>query len=70
MKQFIEATREQYDIIIFDTPPVGILTDAALIASQTDGALLVVASGKSEIDLLKLAKEQLNHAKANLIGRS
>ena len=68
MKQFIEATREKYDIIIFDTPPVGILTDAALIASQTDGALLVVASGKSEIDLLKQAKEQLNHAKANLIG--
>lgn len=68
MKQFIETIREKYDIIIFDTPPVGILTDAALIAAHTDGTLLVVASGKSEVDLLKLAKEQLNHAKANLIG--
>lgn len=68
MKQFIETIRELYDIVIFDTPPVGILTDAALIGTHTDGTLLVVASGKSEIDLLKLAKEQLNHAKANLIG--
>lgn len=68
MKQFIETIGELYDIVIFDTPPVGILTDAALIAAHTDGTLLVVASGKSEIDLLKLAKEQLTHAKANLIG--
>ena len=67
-KKFIQQVSTMYDRVIFDTPPVGILTDAALIGSQTDGTLLVVATGKSEIELTKKAKENLLNVKANLLG--
>ena len=68
LKNFIQQVSTMYDRVIFDTPPVGILTDAALIGSQTDGTLLVVATGKSEIELTKKAKENLLNVKANLLG--
>lgn len=68
LKNFIQQVSAIYDRVIFDTPPVGILTDAALIGSQTDGTLLVVAAGKSEIELTKKAKENLLNVKANLLG--
>ena len=68
MQTFIQEVREQYDRIIFDTPPVGILTDAALVSAHTDGTLLVVATGKSDIELTLKSKENLNNVKANLLG--
>lgn len=68
MKQFLKCVRNIYDVIIIDTPPVGILTDASLIAAESDGTLLVVASGKSSIDLTKKAHENLNFVDAHLIG--
>ena len=68
MKQFLEFVRNVYDVIIIDTPPVGILTDASLIAAESDGTLLVVASRKSSIDLTKKAHENLNFVGAHLIG--
>ena len=68
MQSFIQEVREQYDRIIFDTPPVGILTDAAIVSAHTDGTLLVVATGKSDIELTLKSKENLNNVKANLLG--
>lgn len=68
MKKFIEQISDSYDTVIFDTPPIGIFTDAALIGSKTDGVLLVVATGKSEVNLTIKAKENLQNVKANLLG--
>ena len=48
MTQFISNLKnsEDYDIIIFDSPPVIGLADASLIAEKTDGALLLVTTEK------------------------
>lgn len=43
MGQLIEKLSEDYDIVLLDTPPVGILADAVALAKYCDGALLVVA---------------------------
>lgn len=40
--------KENYDYIILDTPPVCMVTDAAVLASRVDGVLFVVMAGKSE----------------------
>lgn len=42
----LAATREQFDYIIIDTPPLGAVTDAALIAAKSDGTILVVGAEK------------------------
>ncbi len=68
MNTFFEKSKSFYDIIIYDTPPVGIVTDAALLAAKSDGTLLVVASGKTRIELTKQAKENLEKVNARLLG--
>lgn len=68
MSQLIETLRPLYDLIILDTPPVGQLTDAAIIGKMADGMILVVASGETNIDLAKFAKTNLLQAGVNILG--
>ncbi|WP_042149820.1 CpsD/CapB family tyrosine-protein kinase [Paucisalibacillus sp. EB02] len=68
MMKFITTVMDRYDVVIFDTPPVLVVTDATLIANQCDGTLLVVRAKKNEVKEVKKAKEQLCFAGANLIG--
>lgn len=68
MKQLMHKFREDYDIVILDAPPVGTVTDAALLSTIVDGTILVASSGVVEIDNLKRAKELLLKVNANIIG--
>ena len=61
MEQLINTLRDLFDVVIFDTPPVGLVTDAAIISSKLDGVVLVVASGKSQIEATLRAKENLQN---------
>jgi capsular exopolysaccharide synthesis family protein len=42
MRRVIQEAREAFDWVIIDTPPVGLLPDANLLAAMVDGAVLVV----------------------------
>lgn len=68
MKQFLEKIREDYDVIFIDAPPVGSVTDAAILSTVVDGTVLLAASGQVHIDALKRSKELLEQVKANIIG--
>ncbi|SES89379.1 capsular exopolysaccharide family [Oceanobacillus limi] len=68
MKEFISTVSDQYDLVVFDTPPVLAVTDSALVASQCDGALLVVRTKKNDVKDVEKAKEQLGFSGANLLG--
>lgn len=68
MKDLIQQLKQQYDVIIIDAPPVGVVTDAAILSTIVDGTILVVASGKTEIDGAKRAKQLLENVGARLVG--
>lgn len=68
MNHFFEASKMKYDVVIYDTPPVGVVTDAALLAAKTDGTLLVVACGKTQIELTKHAQDHLEKVNARILG--
>ncbi|MBS4178117.1 CpsD/CapB family tyrosine-protein kinase [Bacillus sp. FJAT-49731] len=68
MKQFFEEAALQYDLVIFDTPPVLAVTDAQVLANQCDGTILVVSSGKADVDNVKKTKELLQAANAKMLG--
>lgn len=68
MKHFIEVLSEQFDVIIFDTPPIVAVTDAAILAQEVDGVILVLASGKVKKEYAKRAKELLDQVGAKLLG--
>ena len=58
MDHFIKLAKENFDIIIFDTPPVGLVTDAAIISAKLDGVILAIASGKSQTEATLHAKRK------------
>ncbi|WP_316569298.1 CpsD/CapB family tyrosine-protein kinase [Neobacillus sp. YIM B06451] len=68
MKAFFEKAKEEFDMVLFDTPPVLAVTDAQILSNQCDGTILVVNSEKTEIDKATKSKELLVAAKANLLG--
>jgi len=68
MRAILERAKEQYDLVIFDTPPVLAVTDAQIMADFVDGAMLVVRSKVTELDAATKAVEALKPAKARLLG--
>ncbi len=46
-KDFIDSAKKKFDIILFDTPPSGLVTDAILLSRVVDEVIIVVESGKT-----------------------
>jgi protein-tyrosine kinase len=59
MRRLIEEARDAFDWVIIDTPPVGILSDANLLASMVDGAVLVVKAEATPHPLVQRAIDAL-----------
>jgi len=68
MKELIEKFKEQYDVILFDSAPVGTVTDASILGAICDGVILVTKSEAADIDRVKRAKEMLINVNANILG--
>jgi capsular exopolysaccharide synthesis family protein len=68
MEQFFEDAYRDYEVILFDTPPVLAVSDAQILANSCDGTILVVSSGRTEKDQVTKAKELLQSASGKLLG--
>ena len=68
MKQFIDEAKEEFDIILFDAPPVLPVTDAAILSKRTDATLLVYRTGKVPRAALRRAKVQIESVGATVMG--
>jgi capsular exopolysaccharide synthesis family protein len=68
MNHLIEELYEEADILVFDTPPVLTVTDAAVLSPQVDGTLFVVHVGKTRRDTLAQAVERVLKTNAQPLG--
>lgn len=68
MQCLIAEMRERYDIIILDSPPVNMVTDAVVLAPHSDGVLFLVRANRSERGAVIHAVEQMEYAKAKILG--
>ncbi|ESU34274.1 hypothetical protein G3A_01920 [Bacillus sp. 17376] len=68
MDTFLKQAMELFDHVVFDTPPVLAVADAQILANKCDGVILVVSSGKTEIEEAAKAKEILISSKGKLLG--
>jgi Mrp family chromosome partitioning ATPase len=68
MHQVLDTLREMFDMIIIDTPPVLAATDAALLSTQCDAAIVVARAGKTKDGELEFALESFNDVGANVLG--
>ncbi|WP_338449647.1 CpsD/CapB family tyrosine-protein kinase [Niallia oryzisoli] len=68
MELFMEQVQDDFDVVLYDTPPLLAVTDAQIMASKCDGTILVVSSGKTETEQAVKAKELLAAANSHIIG--
>lgn len=68
MKNLLQKTNEDYDMVILDSPPIGLVTDAAVLSTIVDGVILVCAAEQTMIEQAKKAKTLLQQVNANILG--
>ncbi len=68
MKDFIDIAKKSFDFILFDTPPMAVVTDAVVLSKVADGSILVLESGKTRRRMLPRMIKVLKEAEANIVG--
>ncbi|EUJ16971.1 hypothetical protein [Listeria aquatica] len=68
MANVLEELQQTFDLIIIDTSPITIVSDALVLAPQTDGVILVTRFGSSLKERTKQAVEQIRMTRAPIIG--
>ncbi|MEA5503440.1 polysaccharide biosynthesis tyrosine autokinase [Halotia wernerae UHCC 0503] len=68
MKRLMTDFHNNYDLVIYDAPPVLGLADASVLAPNTDGLLMVVRLDKTESSLVKRALDNLKTSRLNVLG--
>jgi capsular exopolysaccharide synthesis family protein len=68
MGHLLERLKEVFDYVVIDTPPLLSVSDAFVLAPHADGVILVVWSGKTRRESLRLAKEKLDLMSVSTLG--
>jgi len=68
MTMILANLQKDFDVVIFDSPPALIVTDADVLAPLVDGVIIVVRPSVSKRAGVKHVIEQLNQVKANIVG--
>ena len=68
MGDLVEALHQEFDIILFDAPPLMPVSDAAVLGTLTSGALLVVGAGRAHRPQVTKAVNALQMMDVRLFG--
>ena len=68
MRALIEELRENYDLVLVDSPPAVALTDASILGRIVNGSFLVVRSGVASTEAVRRAKMTLENVGSRLLG--
>jgi capsular exopolysaccharide synthesis family protein len=67
-KDILDRCKEQFDVLVCDSPPIVPVDDAGILAPHVDGVLMVVLAGKTDRMVVKRAIEILHDANARVLG--
>lgn len=68
MLEIISKVKDISDIIVFDSPPLTVVTDATVLSKRVDGVILIINSGTTKVAAAQQAVEQLRRVDANILG--
>ena len=68
MRKFLDEARRKYELIIFDSPPLNAATDAVVIGTQVDSAVMVIRAGKTNREFVNQKLELFAHVPAKVLG--
>lgn len=66
--RFIKDSREQFDYVIIDTPPLGLVSDAAVCVAQSDGAIIIISSERTRLRNACDVKKAIERTGTKIIG--
>lgn len=65
---FLHEAERMYDVVLFNTPPLDLYIDAAVLASKVGGTVLVIPSNRIDLKHAKAAVEQIKRGGAPILG--
>lgn len=68
MEHFVENSKLEYDYIIIDTPPLGVVADPLIVAPKTDGVVVVVKQKFTRHDDFEKTLESIKLSKSRILG--
>lgn len=68
MRSLLPSLSERYDLVVFDSPPLDVFTDSAVLSSFLDGSILVIEVKRGRRAQVRNAREALAKANANVLG--
>lgn len=68
MEKLIKNLKEEYDYVIIDTNPIGLVADAQILSSKVDGVILVARYEKTKKENLLNCKKMIDQVGGNTIG--
>lgn len=68
IKELIDTAKAEFDFIVFDTPPMAVVTDAVILSQVADGTIVVLESRRTNRKILPRIAKVLEEAKVKVIG--
>lgn len=68
MRHLLEELASRFDIVLFDSPPLLAVTDAAVLSTMVDGTIVVVRMGNTAREAVRRALMQLQAVHARMLG--
>jgi capsular exopolysaccharide synthesis family protein len=68
MSKLVDKLEDEWDMVLFDSPPIVAVTDASMISAELDAIALVVKAGQTERSAVDRALDTIKNVKAPLIG--
>ena len=68
MKRFIDEVKRKFDIVIFDSPPLNAATDAIVIGTQVDSAIVVIRAGVTNRNIARQKLDLFKNVPAKVLG--
>jgi capsular exopolysaccharide synthesis family protein len=68
MQNLMHQLRQEFDLVIYDTPPLVGFADGSLLGTYTNGIMLVVRMDKTDISAVKQALDGLKLSRATILG--
>ncbi len=68
LESFINLSKGQFDVIIFDSPSATLASESAAIGSKVDGVVLVIKANDTKRDIILQAKQRIQNSGGNILG--
>lgn len=68
MDALVETLRHRFDVVLYDTPPILVVSDAAVVAREVGTALLVIQHRRYPRNMVRRARQVIENAGGKILG--